>query len=104
MPVTDNLRLNPKASGEPLLFRRGPSTGNRLVPAPTFAVSRTERLRIEVPIDASVKPGSGRLLDRAGQPLQVPVTVGERADAETNQRWLTADVSLAPLAPSDYLG
>ncbi len=103
LPVTDNLRLNPKTSGEPLLFRRGPSTGNRLVPAPTFAVSRTERLRIEVPIDASVKPGSGRLLDRAGQPLQVPVTVGERADAETNQRWLTADVSLAPLAPSDYL-
>ena len=50
-----------------------------------------------------MKPGSGRLLDRAGQPLQVPVTVGERADADTNQRWLTADVSLAPLAPSDYL-
>ena len=35
--------------------------------------------------------------------LPVPVTVGERTDEATGQRWITADVTLAPLAPSDYL-
>jgi hypothetical protein len=58
---------------------------------------------VEVPLDASAKPDTARLLDRAGQPLQVPVTIGERADADANQRWVTADLSLAPLAPADYV-
>ena len=88
---------------QPLIFRRGPTTGNRWRPAAGFQFSRTERLRIEVPIDAAVKPGSGRLLDKAAAPLDVPVTVGERTDGATGQRWLTADVTLAPLAPGDYV-
>jgi len=33
----------------------------------------------------------------------VPVTVGERTDAATGQRWLTADITLAPLGPGDYV-
>jgi hypothetical protein len=28
---------------------------------------------------------------------------GERTDAATGQRWLTADVTLAPLGPGDYV-
>ena len=32
----------------------------------------------------------------------MPVTVGERTDAATGQRWLTADVTLAPLGAGDY--
>jgi hypothetical protein len=32
----------------------------------------------------------------------VPVTVAERTDTETGQKWITADVVLAPLAPADY--
>lgn len=103
LPVTANIRIRPGGSADAILFRRGPSTGNRLVPAPTFAVSRTERVRVELPLDASAKPGTARLLDRAGQPLQVPVTIGERTDPDANQRWATADLSLAPLAPSDYV-
>ena len=59
-------------------------------------------MHLEIPVDADVKPGSGRLLDRAAQPLQVPVTVGERVDAETGQRWITADITLAPLSAGDY--
>ena len=47
-----------------------------------------------------MKPGTGRMLDRTGQPLAVPVTVGERVDGQ--QRWITADLALAPLAPGDY--
>jgi hypothetical protein len=29
--------------------------------------------------------------------------MGERTDAATGQRWITADVVLAPLAPADYV-
>jgi hypothetical protein len=42
------------------------------------------------------------VLDRAGNPLAVPVTVGERVDEATGQRWITADVTLAPLTLGDY--
>ena len=82
----------------PLLFRRGPSTGNRPQPAASFLFSRTERVRLEIPIAAAWTPGMARLLGKTGQPLAIPVTTGERTD-DRGQRWLTADVTLAPLAP-----
>jgi VWFA-related protein len=87
---------------QPLLFRRGVTTGNRQMPAADFRFSRTERAHLEIPVGADVKPGTGRLLDRAGQPLQIPVTVGERTDADSGQRWITADISLAALSAGDY--
>jgi hypothetical protein len=43
------------------------------------------------------------LLDKSGEPLSVPVTAGERTDAQTGQRWLTADVTLAALGAGDYI-
>jgi VWFA-related protein len=89
-------------SRQPLLFRRGLSTANRQLPAADFRFSRTERMHLEIPVGADIKPGSGRLLDRAAQPLQVPVSVGERVDADTGQRWITADIALAPLSAGDY--
>ena len=85
-----------------MLFRRGLSTGNRLLPAASFQFSRTERVRLEFPVGADRKPGAGRLLDRAGEPLAIPVTIGERTDQQTGQRWLTADITLAPLSAGDY--
>ena len=88
---------------QPLLYRRGLSTRNRLQPAADFQFSRTERARIELPIHAGTKPGQGRVLDKAGQDLRIPVTIGERLDPETGQRWLTADVILAPLGAGDYV-
>jgi VWFA-related protein len=87
---------------QPLLFRRGPATGNRPVPAATFQFSRTERVRLEFPVGADARPASGRLLDRTNQPLGIPVAVAERTDAPSGQRWLTADVTLAALAFGDY--
>lgn len=102
-PLTYTLHLAaPAGLPEPLLFRRGLSTGNRLQPAADFRFARADRLRLEIPIGADDKPGRGRLLDRAGQPLQVPVTVAERVDAESGQRWLSADVTLAALGAGDY--
>jgi hypothetical protein len=85
-----------------MLYRRGPATGNRLLPAASFQFSRTERAHLEFPVAADVKPAGGRLLDKAGQPIAIPVTVGERTDDQTGQRWLTVDITLAALAAGDY--
>ena len=89
------------ADPQPMLFRRGPVTGNKLVPAASFLFSRTERARFEFAATADAKPGAGRLLDRGGQPLAIPVTVSERTD-DKGQRWFAADVTLAALAAGDY--
>ena len=100
---TIRLDLSPGALPQPLLFRRGPSTANRLQPAADFQFSRSERARLELPMRADMKPGPGRLLDRNGQELKVPVTIGERTDTATGQRWLTADVTLAALGAGEYV-
>jgi VWFA-related protein len=103
-PFSDILSLDIATSlGQPMVFRRGPSTGNRLLPAGSFQFSRTERVRLEFPMSADAKLGSGRLLDKTGQPLTLPVTIGERTDAQSSQRWMTADVILAALGAGDYV-
>ena len=63
---------------------------------------RSERLRVEIEADAGTPVWTGAVLDRNGTKTSVPVVTGERTDAATGQRWLTADVTLAPLAASDY--
>jgi VWFA-related protein len=103
LPLSDNTRIDPGAqAAQPMLYRRGPSTGNRLQPAADFRFSRTERLRLELPLPGEAGVGKGRLLDRNAQPLQVPVQVGVRTD-DDGRRWLTADAVLAPLGAGDYL-
>jgi len=89
-------------SRHPLLFRRGSSTGNRYLPAATFLFSRTERVRIEFSVPTDAKPGASRMLDRAGQPLAVPVTMTARAD-DAGNHWLTGDITLAPLGAGDFV-
>jgi hypothetical protein len=42
------------------------------------------------------------MLDRAGQPLPVPVTLAIRT-GENGMHWVTADVTLAPLGAGDYV-
>ena len=86
-PMLDVVRVDLDATEpKPVMFRRGPTTGNELVPAPDPTFSRTERLRLEFPIGPGPrdgKAGSGRVLDRGGTATQVPVAVSERTDAET---------------------
>jgi VWFA-related protein len=102
-PSVDSVRVEVgPATAQPLLFRRGVTTGNRVLPAADFRFSRTERLRIEIPVAAGTKPGTGRVLDKAGTALGLSVTVGEKRDETSGQLWITADATLAPLAPGDY--
>ena len=95
------LTVPPAPDGTGALFiRRGPSTANRDTPTADLRFRRSEQIRVEIPI-ASTEPLTARLLDRTGKPLAVPVTAAVRDDAD-GSRWATAQLALAPLAPSDY--
>jgi VWFA-related protein len=91
-----------RAAGEPVIFHRGPSTGNQLQPAAGRVFPRSERIRMEMEADAGVPVWTGAVLDRNGTTTVVPVVTGERTDA-AGQRWLTADITLAPLGQGDYV-
>jgi hypothetical protein len=87
---------------DPLVWRRGPTTGPRFVQTTATGFQRHDRIRLECATRADGKP-SARLLDRAGNPLQVPVTASIRTDAEDPElRWMVAELALAPLAPGSY--
>ena len=96
--ATDTIRI--QQTPQPLFYRRGPATANRQVPTADVRFTRADRVHLELPAGPDAKPGTGRMLDRNGQPMAVPVTLGERVDGQ--QRWITADLALAPLAPGDY--
>ena len=96
-------RKTTRAAGDPVVFHRGPSTGNQVQPADGRIFPRSERIRMEMEAAAGTPVWTGALLDRNGTKTAVPVAAGERTDAATGQRWLTADVTLAPLGPGDYV-
>jgi VWFA-related protein len=92
------------ASGQPAtprLARRGPSTGPAFIPTADTKFRRVERLRLEVSLAGEAAAVSGRLLDRRGQALAVPVAASVRDEA--GQRTAVAEAMLASLAPGDYL-
>ena len=85
-----------------LTARRGPSTGLQYVPTADARFRRTERIRLEVPRSPGEGRPSARLLARDGKALNVAIALSERADADSGQRMLVADVTLAPLAQGEY--
>ncbi|HEY3884539.1 MAG TPA: VWA domain-containing protein [Vicinamibacterales bacterium] len=91
------------APGQPAVFHRGPTTGNQLQPAPSLTFSRADRIHLELAAGTGSPQLTGALLDRTGKPLPIPIQTGERSDAATAQRWLTADLTLAPLGAGEYL-
>ena len=96
-------RKTVRGEGEPLIFHRGPETGNVMTPASGRVFPRSSRLRLEMEAAAGDPVWSGVVLDRNGTATVVPVRVGERTDASSGQRWLTADITLAPLGAADYV-
>jgi hypothetical protein len=105
LPVTDMTRLSvPRTApvlGEPVMWRRGPSTGLKHLATADPRFQRSERVRFEMPTDTS-GAATARMLDRVGNPLKVPVQVSERSDSSGQFRWIVADAVLAPLAAGDY--
>jgi VWFA-related protein len=92
-----------RSAGEPLVFHRGPVTGNQMQAAGGRIFPRSERIHLELEANSGTPVWSGALLDRTGTKTAVPVAVGERTDTASGQRWLTADVTLAPLGAGDYV-
>jgi hypothetical protein len=83
--------------GEVVAFRSaGPQD-----PVATFMWWRTEHARFEAPLAADAAVPTGRLLDRAGNPMPVPVDVTVREDR--GSRWAVAVLKLGPLSPADYV-
>jgi VWFA-related protein len=102
LPYNDTIRIGAVSEpGRPLLLRRGPTTGIKYVPTADLQFRRTERLRMELPVAASVAAATGEVLDRAGKTMAVPVTAGTRTDGSLT--WATAELNLAPLAAGDYV-
>ena len=103
--ASDSLRIVVPAGegpfGRPLVFRRGPATGPSYAPTSDRRFRRAERLQVDVPVGPEVEAMTAVLLGRNGQPLAVPVTMGERD--ENGTRYVTGEVVLAPLAVGDYL-
>jgi VWFA-related protein len=95
-------RKTTRGDGEPMIFHRGPATGNVLQPANGRVFPRSSRVRMEMEAAAGDPVWSGVVLDRNGTRTVVPVNVAERTDTG-GQRWLTADITLAPLAAGDYV-
>jgi len=96
-------RSSQPALGPVRLFRRGPLTGNRLVPAAAMTFSRTDHITLERRLEGpSAAPVRARILDRNGQPIPIALATGERTD-DTGRRWITTEVVLAPLGAGDYV-
>jgi len=101
--VSDLTRLtwpdDPHSTPPVLLFRRGPVTAQRFEPAADPRFRQSERVRIQLH-GAGATTATGRVVNRAGQPTQVPVIVTSSRDADGS--WIVAELALAPLTPGDY--
>jgi hypothetical protein len=95
-----SLRAEPAATSA-VFVRRGAVTGNRDLATSDLRYRRTEQLRVEVPYPGPAAP-IGRLLDRTGRGLTVPVATSVRDDPD-GSRWHTAQLGLAPLRAGDYV-
>lgn len=105
LPVADTARLiisaKPTSLGEPVMWRRGPSTGPKYAMTADPRFTRLERVRFEM-ATSTAGAATGRMLDRLGRPMQIPVQLTEKPDPSGSFRWIVAEAVLAPLAPGDY--
>jgi hypothetical protein len=106
LPLSELARVvvpaSPMPLGESVMWRRGPSTGPRYLTTADPRFQRSDRLRLEMP--TLLEGGAtARLLDRLGNPLQMPLATSARADESGAFRWIVTDATLAPLAPGEYV-
>jgi VWFA-related protein len=87
--------------GKPLAYRAASAAAAAYRPAAIFHFRRTERVRLEWPLLDATASHEGRLLDRNGNPLAVPVATATRE--EGGSTLLRADLNLAPLGIGEYL-
>ena len=90
-------RTTGKLIGDGTGYRAAAPASAAWRPAAILQFRRTERLRLEFPILKPLDGQAARLLDRKGQPLEVPVAISAAGPA------LVAEVNLAPLSIGDYV-
>lgn len=90
-------RSSGKLIGDATGYRAAALASATWRPVAIFQFRRTERLRLEFPILKPLDSQTARLLDRKGQPLEVPVSINATGAL------LVADVNLAPLSIGDYV-
>lgn len=88
-------------SGGVMFYRAGQGAAGREFQTADVRFRRNERLRVAIPAPATVSV-TARLLDRAGKEMPVPLTTSRVDDGE-GVSWQTAQLTLAPLAPGDYV-
>lgn len=101
---TDSVTIARRAGtllGDPIAYRAPASAAAPWRPLAAFHFRRTERLRVEWPALADVTSHDARLLDRKGQPLEVPVTV--TTSGEGTSKLVVATLNLAPLGIGEYV-
>ena len=107
VPLVDTIRFTVEDKGTPVgrprLMRRGPTTGVQYVATATPVFQRTERIRVEVPVLGPAESVSAELLDRNGKAIPVPVQSALKREESSGLTWATADLTLAPLAPGEYV-
>jgi len=87
------------AFGDPLLYRLATPSSARPAGSPQFR--RTERIRVQWPLTATVDERSARLLGRDGVPLELPVALSQLEEGGIT--FVVADLNLAPLTAGDYV-
>ena len=103
-PQTDSVTITRRGGtllGDPIAYRAPARAAGPWRPLAAFHFRRTERLRIEWPVLADVSSHDARLLDRTGQPLEVPVAV--TTSAEGSSKLVIASLNLAPLSIGQYV-
>lgn len=102
--VSDLARVivgSPAPLGEAVLSRRGLTTGPQYLRTADPRFARSDRIRLELAAVTS-EPATAKLLDRAGNAIQVPLQVSHRPDASGAFSWVVIDGTLSPLAPGDF--
>jgi VWFA-related protein len=95
--------VNPAGAlvGEPMPHRAASAAVSPWKPAAALHFRRTERVQLRWPVlGAAVERAEARLLDKNGQPLNVPVNVKMESGARPA---VVTDVNLAPLNIGEYL-
>jgi VWFA-related protein len=108
LPLTDAARVALPAADVPAagprLARASPQTRQQFIVTADPRYRRGEKIRVEVPVAPGATGATAALLDQAGKVMSaIPVAATLDPPDPRGIGWAMAAVSLAPLAPGDYV-
>jgi hypothetical protein len=105
LPLTDSVRFSVpqeiSAAGSPLFSRRNATTGRAYLRTSDLRFTRTDWLRVTVPITEAPASVTAELVDQRGGVMAIPVTA--RAEKSAVGDVAIGELSLAPLAAGEYV-